>query len=706
MGEKKAKTTSIGLKIGIIIFLVLLIVLGFKTTYETFVSYGIELKSAKDFNLEKTRSEARKLETRFSNVYKTMESMKIITETTIKELDIEKRNRNLLLENMKALYKNNHYITGMGIYFDSNAFDGKDRNFITNTNKTGNLTAYISGDKNAPSIDDTNNNVGEEWYEKPKNEKKAILIDPFYFNDKVITTFAMPIVKDDIAIGVVAVDIEVDELQTELEGLREDKESFMVLLSSSGDFVANAANKESIMDNMLQLDPSMNTPFLKAQKNEESIVESYSPSLKKKCFNTVIPVDIEGIEENWVFVETTSVSLMTNHAFREAYIGIIIDIIVLFLITSLIILLLRVQVIKPMNLIEAAMVKMAEYNLDVSEEAKKAEIYLKKKDEVGNIMRSVANMSQNLKSIVSSISMNSQNTAAIAEELTATCQSTESMANDVSTAVENIAKGATGQAQDTQSAAEDIEASNSLLEGMLSTLKELSESASFIEEKKNEGNASLKELIHAVEESSEATKEVNRLIILTSESVDQISTAREMIQSISDQTNLLALNAAIEAARAGEAGKGFAVVAEEIRKLAEQSAGFTEEIRREIDELKANSEKAVYNMEEVSELFKKQGLALTETGSEFENISNAVEKTKEIMDELNEASNKIAIKNKDIVSIIGNLSAIAEENAATTEEAAVSVDTQVSSIKEISSASENLAEIATALQEEVAKFHL
>ena len=72
-----------------------------------------------------------------------------------------------------------------------------------------------------------------------------------------------------------------------------------------------------------------------------------------------------------------------------------------------------------------------------------------------------------------------------------------------------------------------------------------------------------------------------------------VEVASQMIQNIADQTNLLALNAAIEAARAGEAGRGFAVVADEIRKLAEQSNDFTNDIKTIIDELRQKSTGAV-----------------------------------------------------------------------------------------------------------------
>lgn len=358
---------------------------------------------------------------------------------------------------------------------------------------------------------------------------------------------------------------------------------------------------------------------------------------------------------------------------------------------------------KPLILLSRLLERVANYDLNIHDDKEFLDLNTHK-NELGEISRQTDRTVTLLKQLIKNISNDAQTTAATAEELTATSQSTSNSANGVAQAVNNIAEGATSQAQDTTDAASNVDNIKELLNSTNVAFSKLENSFNSINNKKDEGQEVLSNLINTIEINNKSTKDIKDVIIGANKSAEDISKASEMIQSISDQTNLLALNAAIEAARAGEAGKGFAVVAGEIGKLAEQSAGFTDEIKKVIEGLKYKTESAVTTMEEIEKNVLEQNNSTARTKEKFEEIAEAVSESKEMIDLVGNSSKKVIESTDRLINIIENLSAIAEENAATTEQASASVDSQVQSIKDISKASEGLASIATTLQEEVLKF--
>ena len=184
-----------------------------------------------------------------------------------------------------------------------------------------------------------------------------------------------------------------------------------------------------------------------------------------------------------------------------------------------------------------------------------------RRDEMGDVLRSLSEMNASLLGVVKRVKHASQSMMLSASRIAA-------RNNELSARTESEASSL----EQTAASIEQMTATVDQNAGHAKRANELAGNAAAVAQT---GGELVLQMVGRMEEIQERSRRISEITTL--------------IDSIAFQTNILALNAAVEAARAGESGRGFAVVATEVRQLARRSA----EAARQIRELIAGAVAAV-----------------------------------------------------------------------------------------------------------------
>lgn len=277
-----------------------------------------------------------------------------------------------------------------------------------------------------------------------------------------------------------------------------------------------------------------------------------------------------------------------------------------------------------------------------------------RKDEIGVLARSFADMISSLKEITSElgeavVTLNTYSNKIFSNTTELASSSTETVA----------------AITETTATVEEVRQTSYLSN---KKAKEVAERAQASFDISATGQESTKQTIGDITKFGTHMHSISDNILKLNERSRLIGEIIAAVNDIAEQSNLLAVNASIEAARAGEQGKGFAVVAQEIRNLSEQSKQSTSQVRLILQDIQNFVNSAVLSTEQASKALEDGIATSNQTGIVITELVKSIELSYDASLQITSSNQQQQIGMDQIASAMENIRTASSHNANSTRE--------------------------------------
>lgn len=331
---------------------------------------------------------------------------------------------------------------------------------------------------------------------------------------------------------------------------------------------------------------------------------------------------------------------------------------------------------------------------------------LKRKDELGQLARSLYEMRGQLHNILQQVRQASVSVADSVRGIHGNTAEIAASSQQIVQVVDNVAISADNQLDkmgETLHLAEELTRD---VAGVTENVQRVTVSSQEMKQYAEQGREAVNAVIVSMEEINRSVDAAKEVIHALEQRSQDISRIIAVITEIARQTNLLALNAAIEAARAGENGKGFAVVAGEVRKLAEGTNEATQQIVNMINDIQKDTKAAVERMEEGAGTTSRGMNTARSSGEMFQSIEQNILRVSLEMESVSQAFGRMAPQARQVVVVAHEVSAASSEAAAGVQTISAALEEQSSSMELIVHSADQLALLAEELRSSLSSFIL